>query len=224
MIWDIRHVNPRHGAVFVRFAAQGRGGIGFKQISHIQVQMAGDVAPVLFVPVHGQNLQRKDLRREQAQRPHAAFLCHLFSRHGPQIPVPVGVAAQPRPGVVEIMVGHQHPAAVGADHPGRRGQVRGSVIPGHNVHPAAQPAEEQLTIALLLLVVWAKSLELRQQTFFLLHHNTITSVPAAIRMVPIRDLTLNFSCRKIKDSASVITTLSLSMGTTLDTSPSCSAR
>ena len=52
---------------------------------------------------------------------------------------------------------------------------------------------------------------------------TINKVPAAIRTQPIIDLGVNFSCRKTNASISVITTLSLSIGTTLDASPSCRA-
>ena len=41
---------------------------------------------------------------------------------------------------------------------------------------------------------------------------------------PIRDLAVNFSWRNTNASTSVITTLSLSTGTTFDASPICSAR
>ena len=54
-------------------------------------------------------------------------------------------------------------------------------------------------------------------------HSTMTSVPAPIRIQPIRDFTVNSSCRKIKASINVMTTLSLSTGTTLDASPICKA-
>ncbi len=39
----------------------------------------------------------------------------------------------------------------------------------------------------------------------------------------MRDLAVNCSCRKTKAKTSVITTLSLSTGTTLEASPICSA-
>ena len=54
-------------------------------------------------------------------------------------------------------------------------------------------------------------------------HRTMTSVPAPIRIQPIRDFMVNSSCRKIKASTSVMTTLSLSTGTTLEASPICKA-
>lgn len=50
-------------------------------------------------------------------------------------------------------------------------------------------------------------------------YKTIKSVPAVMRIEPISDLTLNSSCRNIKASMSVNKTLSLSIGTTFETSP-----
>ena len=54
-------------------------------------------------------------------------------------------------------------------------------------------------------------------------HSTISSVPAPIKAQPIRDFAVNSSCRNTNASTSVIITLSLSMGTTLDAWPICSA-
>ena len=48
----------------------------------------------------------------------------------------------------------------------------------------------------------------------------MSNVPAAISIQPITDLTVNSSCRKINASTRVITTLSLSIGTTFETLPS----
>ena len=55
------------------------------------------------------------------------------------------------------------------------------------------------------------------------YYKTISSVPAPMRTQPTRDLTVNFSWRKTKASTSVMTTLSLSTGTTLEASPIWSA-
>lgn len=52
---------------------------------------------------------------------------------------------------------------------------------------------------------------------------TINKVPAAMSAPPIRLLAVNGSCRMKNASASVMTTLSLSMGTTLDAAPICRA-
>ena len=54
-------------------------------------------------------------------------------------------------------------------------------------------------------------------------YKTIINVPAAMRMQPMMDLALNFSFKKIKAKIKVMTTLSLSMGTTLEASPNCRA-
>ena len=51
------------------------------------------------------------------------------------------------------------------------------------------------------------------------NYKTISKVPAAIRAQPAMDLGVNCSCRISAASIIVITTLSLSMGTTLEASP-----
>ena len=58
---------------------------------------------------------------------------------------------------------------------------------------------------------------------FILFYNTMNKVPAAMSAQPIRFLAVNGSCRMKNASASVMTTLSLSMGTTLDAAPICKA-
>lgn len=55
-------------------------------------------------------------------------------------------------------------------------------------------------------------------------HSTISSVPTARKTQPAADLILIGSPKNTKASTSVSTTLILSTGTTLDASPSCSAR
>ena len=54
-------------------------------------------------------------------------------------------------------------------------------------------------------------------------HSTINSVPAVMRAQPMRLLAVKGSCSTTKASARVMTTLSLSMGTTLDAAPTCKA-
>ena len=48
---------------------------------------------------------------------------------------------------------------------------------------------------------------------------TITNVPAVISTAPANDFTVKLSCRKTNANASVMTTLSLSTGTTFEASP-----
>ena len=56
-----------------------------------------------------------------------------------------------------------------------------------------------------------------------LPYNTISKVPAPMSTHPSRDFTVNCSCRKMNASRMVMTTDSLSTGTTFDASPICSA-
>ena len=53
-------------------------------------------------------------------------------------------------------------------------------------------------------------------------YKTINRVPVPMRIQPSREFKLNFSCRKTNANTSMMTTLSLSMGTTFDASPICS--
>ena len=55
------------------------------------------------------------------------------------------------------------------------------------------------------------------------HHSTMSKVPAAINPQPRIDFVVNCSCRITAARIIVITTLSLSTGTTLEASPICSA-
>ena len=54
-------------------------------------------------------------------------------------------------------------------------------------------------------------------------YKTITSVPAPIRIQPSKVFAVNSSCKNTKAKIKVITTLNLSIGTTFDASPICSA-
>ena len=54
-------------------------------------------------------------------------------------------------------------------------------------------------------------------------YSTINSVPAVMRAQPMRLLAVKGSCSTTKASARVMTTLSLSTGTTLDAVPICKA-
>ena len=68
-----------------------------------------------------------------------------------------------------------------------------------------------------------KQMELKLSSILFVYYNTITRVPAPISTHPIRDFTVNCSCKNTNPRIRVITTLSLSMGTTLDTVPICKA-
>ena len=55
------------------------------------------------------------------------------------------------------------------------------------------------------------------------YQSTIKSVPTAMSAQPAMDLGVNCSCKTTAASTMVITTLSLSIGTTLEASPICNA-
>jgi len=63
----------------------------------------------------------------------------------------------------------------------------------------------------------------RRPRFCISRYSTINSVPAVMRAQPMRLLAVKGSCSTTKASARVMTTLSLSMGTTLDAAPICKA-
>ena len=109
---------------------QRLGRVRLQQIGHIQVQVRGDVPAVLFVAVHRQDLQGIELRRDGRHGHKPALLPHLPQGNGEKIPLPVGVTAQPGPGVIEIVIGQEHLLPVRTHHPGRGGQVGGGVFPG----------------------------------------------------------------------------------------------
>lgn len=54
-------------------------------------------------------------------------------------------------------------------------------------------------------------------------YRTIINVPIPIKIQPINDFAVNFSCKNTNAKTNVITTLNLSIGTTFDASPNCKA-
>ena len=74
---------------------------------------------------------------------------------------------------------------------------------------------EPFSISILLLLVLFIPTSKNQRT--------IRSVPAPMSAHPTADFGVNFSCKNTNASTSVITTLSLSIGTTFEASPICSA-
>ena len=68
-----------------------------------------------------------------------------------------------------------------------------------------------------------RSLASYPQGRYMDHHSTMSSVPSASRPQPRMDLSVNCSCRITAARIIVMTTLSLSIGTTLEASPICSA-
>ncbi|CAN3972838.1 hypothetical protein GOGPGP_GOGPGP_05215, partial [Dysosmobacter welbionis] len=119
---------PGHSAVLIRLPAHGGRRVCLQQVGHIQMQVGGDVGAPLLVAVHSEDFQRVNVGRYRTHRRESALLPDFPHGYRQQIPVPVRVAAQPGPGVVEVVVRHQHLCQVRAHHPGGGRQVPGSVV------------------------------------------------------------------------------------------------
>ena len=61
------------------------------------------------------------------------LLAAFPQRDGQQIALSVRMAARPGPHPVNIVVGHEHPGAVGIDHKAGAGQVGDLVVPGEDI-------------------------------------------------------------------------------------------
>ena len=110
---------------------------------------------MLFVSVYRENFQGIDILRNRADVRQAAFLPYFPESHCQQIALSVRVTAQPSPGIIEIVIGHEDLLPVRTDHPCRCGQVCGGVAPGVEVLAAFQPPEKLSAVCFLLLVPWA---------------------------------------------------------------------
>ena len=114
--------------------------------------MGGDIGPSFFVAVHGENFQRQDIGRKDGDFRQTAFFQGLPLRNSQQVPLSVGVAAQPGPGVVELVKGHEDLLPVRADHPGGGGQMGGLIAAGVDIFTAPEPLEEQFFVIGFLFV------------------------------------------------------------------------
>ena len=92
---------PADPAVFIELGPDVRGGIGLQQIGDVQMQVGGNVAPMLFVSVYRENFQGIDILRNWADVRQAAFLPYFPESHRQQIALSVRVTAQPSPGIIE---------------------------------------------------------------------------------------------------------------------------
>ena len=81
------------------------------------------------------------------------------------------MAAQPGPGVVEIMIRQEHLIAVGTDHPGRGCEVGGRIVPGIEILAAVHPPQQLFPVPGLLLVEGTVLLQLVQK----FHESTFLS-------------------------------------------------
>ena len=126
---DILIPDPAHGAVFIRLFPKGSIGVRLEEVGHIQMQVAGDIFALLFVAVHGENFQGGDAVSQGPDGAYAALLHGLLRGNGPEVGISVGMASQPGPGIVEIVVCHQNILSVRGHHPGRGRQMGCQIFP-----------------------------------------------------------------------------------------------
>ena len=112
--------------------------------------------------VDGQHLERENVLARGTDVLDAALLADLPERDGKQILVSVGVSAEPRPRIVDVVIRHQHAVEVLVDHPRRRRHVAECIFPREHILKRAQAVEDQSLIPLLLLIVRPVILNLRQ--------------------------------------------------------------
>ena len=114
--------------------------------------MGRDIAAVLFVAVHRQNLQGKDVRGHRADLCEAALFLNFPDRCRQKVLLPVGVAAQPGPGAIEVVIGHQDLFAVRTDHPGGGGEVGVGIVPDVELLAPAHPRQQYLPVCGFLFI------------------------------------------------------------------------
>lgn len=102
------------------------------------------------------------------------------------------------------------------------GKSENTICPTHSFNKLCQKRAKKSTIknAPLPEKGEGRLLDRRERR----RYSTINRVPAPISRQPMADLGVTCSCRNTAARTSVITTLSLSIGTTLLAAPVCSAR
>ena len=126
------------------------------------MQVRGDVLPALHVAVYSQHLKRENVLACRTDVFDAALLADFPERDGEQVLFPVGVPAEPRPRIVDVVIRHQHAVEALVHHPGRHRHVRQCIFPRKHILKRAQTVEDQSLIPLLLLIVRPVILNLRQ--------------------------------------------------------------
>ena len=126
------------------------------------MQVRGDVLPALDMTVDGQHLERENVLACRTDVFDAALLADLLERDGEQVLFPIGVPAEPRPRIVDVVIRHQHTVEALVDHPGRRRHVAECIVARKHILKRAQAVEDQTLVPLLLLIARPVILNLRQ--------------------------------------------------------------
>ena len=80
------------------------------------------------------------------------LLLHFPHRCRQEVLLSVGVAAQPGPGAIEVVIGHQDLLAVGADHPSGGGEVGVRIGSGVEFLAPAHPRQQYLPVCGFLFI------------------------------------------------------------------------
>ena len=109
---------PLHAAVLVGLDREHVRVVRDEKIRDVQMQVRGDVLPALHVAVYSQHLKRENVLACRTDVFDAALLADFPERDGEQVLFPVGVPAEPRPRIVDVVIRHQHAVEALVHHPG----------------------------------------------------------------------------------------------------------
>ena len=141
-----------YAPVFILFCTDHLPVVRLEQIGNIQMQVGTDILPFFHVAVHRQNFQGKDILHQRLYLTQPGFLLRLFQRHAQKIRISVRVPAQPAPGIVNIMVGHQHFRPVRRADPGARRHMTEGILPAEYILFPSKRPENQFFVPLLHLI------------------------------------------------------------------------
>ena len=91
---------------------QGQAVVSLKQIFHIQMQRCRHRAALFYMPFHGQYIYGKNTVTQQFHIIQPGFFQYFAAGHCQQVAFAVCVTTCPGPGVVYIVINHQHLCAL----------------------------------------------------------------------------------------------------------------
>jgi len=116
------------------------------------MHMRTDTLSVFDVPVDAQDFQRKKLLRYRLYLHDPRLFLRLPDGRGKEVIFSVHVAADPRPGMVDIMIDHQHFCPFAVDDPARSGEVGELILAPEQIGELIQIPKHQLTILFFLFI------------------------------------------------------------------------
>ena len=116
------------------------------------MQMAGNISAPFDMAVHCQNFQTENFPADQCGVGDTCLLPQFPQSHRAQILLPVGVTAQPGPGIVDVVVSHQSFCAFFVYHPCGCGKMRNHVGTVQIIMAVGHELEHYLSVAGFLLI------------------------------------------------------------------------